>query len=418
MARIVLGVTGGIAAYKAVSLLRLLVEAGHQVTVVPTKAALNFIGAATWAAISGQPVSTEVWSCAHEVPHVRLGQGSDLVLVAPATADFLARAAQGRCDDLLAATLLTARCPLLIAPAMHTEMWEHPATAANVALLRQRGALVCDPAVGRLTGADSGSGRLPEPENLFHLAQLMLTKPPSAADQDSALLQAAGQHRRDLLGVRVLISAGGTREAIDPVRFIGNRSSGKQGYALALTAQARGAEVTLVHTGTALPAGVTQCQVTTAAELRIEMQERSTHADVIVMAAAVADFTPINAAPTKVKKQSGDQGFTLEMNKNPDILQELCAGRRDGQVIVGFAAETGDSAANALDYGRAKLAAKGVDLLVVNDVSGGQVFGAEDTAATIMRAQGEDRTFTGGSKLELAQVLWDCVLQQTSRVAN
>src|SRR4051812_40194312 len=287
--RVVLGVSGGIAAYKACELLRLLTESGHSVRVVPTADALRFVGAATWAALSGQPVTTDVWSDVEQVPHVRLGQDADLVVVAPATADLLSRAATGRADDLLAATLLTARCPVLFAPAMHTEMWEHPATQANVATLRERGTVVLDPAVGRLTGADTGRGRLPDPEEIFAAAVLLLAR---------------GQQPLDLLGRHVVISAGGTREPLDPVRFLGNRSSGRQGYALARTAIARGAEVTLVSANVALadPAGAKVVRVGTADELRTAVLDVAPTADVIVMAAAVADFRPASRAASKIKK--------------------------------------------------------------------------------------------------------------------
>src|SRR3954467_10464924 len=275
--QVVLGVSGGIAAYKVCELLRLLTESGHRVRVVPTESALNFVGAATWAALSGQPVTTDVWSDVEQVPHVRIGQTADLVVVAPATADLLARAATGRAGDLLPATLLTARCPVLFAPAMHTEMWEHPATQANVRTLRERGVVVLDPAVGRLTGADTGRGRLPEPEDIFAAAVRLLAR---------------GQQPLDLLGRHVVISAGGTREPLDPVRFLGTRSSGKQGYALARTAVVRGAEVTLVAANVALPdpAGVKVLRVGTAEELRAAVVEAATYADAVVMAAAVADF--------------------------------------------------------------------------------------------------------------------------------
>src|SRR5437764_2965198 len=277
--QVVLGVSGGIAAYKACELLRLLTESGHSVRVVPTESALRFVGAPTWAALSGQPVSTDVWTDVEQVPHVRIGQTADLVVVAPATADLIARAAIGRADDLLTATLLTARCPVLFAPAMHTEMWEHPATQDNVRTLRSRGVDVLDPAVGRLTGADTGRGRLPEPEDIFLAARTLLAR---------------GHQPMDLLGRHVVITAGGTREPLDPVRFLGNRSSGKQGYALARTAIARGAEVTLVAANVVLPdpAGAKVIRVGSAEELRTAVLDSAADADVVVMAAAVADFRP------------------------------------------------------------------------------------------------------------------------------
>ena len=290
--RVVLGVSGGIAAYKACEVLRRLTESGHEVTVVPTAAALQFVGAATWEALSGRPVATDVWSDVPSVPHVRLGQEADLVLVVPATADLMARAVHGRADDLLAATLLTARCPVVLAPAMHTEMWEHAATRANVATLRERGVVVLDPAVGRLTGADSGAGRLPEPAEIVEVARLVLAR------------GAAGATTTDLLGRHVVVSAGGTREPLDPVRFLGNRSSGRQGWALARTAAARGARVTLVAANVALedPAGSTVVRVSTAAELHEAVLDAATDADAVVMAAAVADFRPAAVTDTKIKK--------------------------------------------------------------------------------------------------------------------
>src|SRR3954454_24802024 len=307
--QVVLGVSGGIAAYKVCELLRLLTESGHRVRVVPTESALNFVGAATWAALSGQPVTTDVWSDVEQVPHVRIGQAADLVVVAPATADLLARAAIGRADDLLTATLLTARCPVLFAPAMHTERWEHPATQANVQTLRERGVIVLDPAVGRLTGADTGRGRLPEPEEIFAAARLLLDR---------------GQQPLDLLGRHVVISAGGTREPLDPVRFLGNRSSGRQGYALARTALARGAEVTLVAANVALPdpAGAKLVRVGTAEEMRTAIIDVGRPAHAIVMAAAVADFKPATRADAELKKTDLEPD-QIALVRNPDILAEL-----------------------------------------------------------------------------------------------
>ena len=395
---VVLGVSGGIAAYKACELLRRLTESGHDVTVVPTAAALQFVGAATWAALSGKPVATDVWTDAHEVPHVRIGQTADLVVVAPATADLLARAAHGRADDLLTNVLLTARCPVVFAPAMHTEMWEHAATQANVATLRERGALVLEPAVGRLTGADSGKGRLPEPDEIFAVCQDVLAR---------------GVARPDLAGRTVVVSAGGTREPIDPVRFLGNRSSGLQGVALARAAAARGADVTLVAANVSLPdpAGVKVVRVETTEELRDAVVSAAGSADAVVMAAAPADFRPVTVSGSKIKK-SGDAAPSLELTQTPDILAELSHHRaRPGQVVVGFAAETGDQSGSVLDLARAKLARKGCDLLVVNDVTGGAVFGASDNQAVILSADGRVRDVPLGSKTALAHVIWDEVAQ-------
>ena len=397
--RVVLGVGGGIAAYKACLLLRLLTESGHEVRVVPTRSALQFVGAPTWAALSGRPVSTEVWDDVHEVPHVRLGQQADLVVVAPATADLLARAAHGLADDLLTNTLLTARCPVVLAPAMHTEMWEHPATRDNVALLRDRGVVVVEPAAGRLTGADSGPGRLPEPEALFAICRALLERAELSA-------QVA-----DLAGRTVVVSAGGTREPLDPVRYLGNRSSGKQGYALAETAAARGARVVLV-TSSSLPdpAGAQVVRVETAEQMRAAVLDAAADADVVVMAAAVADFRPATAAEHKIKKTDDGSAPTVELVRNPDILAELAGDRRrPGQVVVGFAAETGDATGSVLDHGRAKLARKGCDLLVVNEVGRGRTFGLDTTSAVILDRDGGEHEVPEGSKHALANALWDAV---------
>jgi phosphopantothenoylcysteine decarboxylase / phosphopantothenate---cysteine ligase len=398
-ARIVLGVGAGIAAYKACELLRRLTEAGHQVRVVPTRDSLRFVGAATWAALSGQPATPDAWDDVHEVPHVRLGQSADLVLVAPATADVLARAAAGMADDLLAAILLTARCPVVFAPAMHTEMWQHPATQANVSTLRGRGCLVLEPAAGRLTGSDSGPGRLPEPAELYEVAIRVLAR------------GAAGL-RPDLVGRRVVVSAGGTREELDPVRFLGNWSSGRQGYALARTAAARGAEVTLVAANVDLadPAGARVVRVTSARQMREAVMSAAQDADAVVMAAAVADYRPAARSDSKIKK-SGAAPEPVRLTENPDILRELSRDRRrPGQVIVGFAAETD----GVLQAGQAKLAAKGCDLLVVNQVGAGLAFGTSDNEAVVLAADGAVAKIPLGPKEVLADTVWDLVLARLS----
>lgn len=403
--RVVLGVSGGIAAYKACELLRRFTESGHDVTVVPTAAALEFVGAPTWAALSGKPVSAEVWTGVHEVPHVRLGQTADLVVVAPATADLLAKAAHGLADDLLTNALLTARCPVVLAPAMHTEMWEHPATAANVATLRSRGVLVIEPAEGRLTGADTGKGRLPDPEEIFEVARDVLGRSTSASPGG----------RDDLAGRHVVVSAGGTRERLDPVRFLGNRSSGRQGYALARAAAARGAEVTLVAANVALtdPAGVKVVHVESTAELRDAVLSAAATADAVVMAAAPADFRPTAPSDTKIKKADDGSAPSITLQQNPDILKEISTHRvRPGAVIVGFAAETGDATGSVLDLARAKLARKGCDLLVVNDVSGGAVFGSTDNEAVILGADGSAVDVPHGSKSALSHLIWDQVVHR------
>ena len=328
--------------------------------------------------------------------HVSLGKGADLVIVAPATADLLARAASGRSDDLLTAALLTARCPVLMAPAMHTEMWEHPATRANVATLRSRGVHVLDPDSGRLTGADTGPGRLPEPAVIAEAALALVASRP-----------------QDLSGVRVVVSAGGTREPVDPVRFLGNRSTGRQGYALARAAADRGAHVTVVAANVALPVpdGVQVVDVETTDELRTAVREAASGADVVVMAAAVADFRPVATAEHKIKKVAGAPVRPLELVANPDVLAELAADRlRPGQVVVGFAAETGDAQGDVLEHGRAKARRKGADLLVVNAVGGDRGFAVADNDVTIVDVSGEDVAHAAGTKDEVAHAVWDAVV--------
>jgi phosphopantothenoylcysteine decarboxylase / phosphopantothenate---cysteine ligase len=399
MARVILGVGGGIAAYKVAELLRRLTESGHDVQVVPTAAALQFVGAATWAALSHHPVASDVWTAAEDVPHVLLGREADLVVVAPATADLLARAANGLADDLLTNTLLTARCPVLFAPAMHTEMWEHPATVDNVATLRRRGSVVLEPAVGRLTGVDTGKGRLPEPDEIARFAQLLLANPRALP--------------YDLAGRHVVVSAGGTREPLDPVRWLGNASSGKQGYAIAAVAAARGARVTLVAANVELPdpAGADVVRVGSALELREAVHKAAAAdggADVVVMAAAVADFRPAAQAAYKIKKSDAGP-MPIELEQNPDILLELVANRRPGTLVVGFAAETGDTSASVLEHGRAKLARKGCDLLVVNAVGPGKAFGQSHNAGVILGSDGSEQLVDYGPKAALAAALWDAV---------
>ena len=401
---VVLGVSGGIAAYKACELLRRFSESGHDVRVVPTASALHFVGAATWSALSGHPAATEVWEGVHEVPHVRIGQRADLLVVAPATADLLAKAAHGIADDLLTNTLLTARCPVVFAPAMHTEMWEHPATRENVATLRRRGAIVVEPAVGRLTGADTGKGRFPDPEAIFGLCLRVLAR------------GAAGV-RPDLAGRHVVVSAGGTREPLDPVRFLGNLSTGRQGYALAEVAAARGARVTLVAANAELPdpAGVDLVRVGTAEELRTAVLAAAADADAVVMAAAVADFRPAAYAPSKIKKVGEEAPAPVALVRNPDVLAEVSAKRpAPGLVVVGFAAETNDVLVN----GREKLARKGCDLLVVNQVGGGKAFGSADNEAVILAADGGETAVPFGPKAALADVLWDLVAARLPQHAD
>lgn len=400
--RIVLGVGGGIAAFKVASLLRLFTEQGHQVNVVPTEAALHFVGQATWEALSGNPVSTSVFEHVEQVNHVRLGQEADLVVVAPATANILARSAHGLADDLLGNTLLVATCPVLFAPAMHTEMWRHPATQANVATLRAHGAHVLDPDVGRLTGKDSGPGRLPEPQAIFAAAMALVSSPDEAHDGDPAGAL--------LTGKRVLVSAGGTQEPLDPVRFLGNRSSGKQGIALAAAARDAGAAVTLVaaHVEVALPAGVDVVRVGTAEELRELMTREAASADVVLMAAAVADFRPAERSGTKIKKRAEGADPVIELVRNQDILAELVRLRAEegrDQLILGFAAETGDDSGSVLEYARQKLERKGCDLLVVNHVGESKVFGQDVNSVEILSRTDREMQHVEGSKNLVAEAI-------------
>ncbi|MEN4479972.1 bifunctional phosphopantothenoylcysteine decarboxylase/phosphopantothenate--cysteine ligase CoaBC [Mycolicibacterium cosmeticum] len=400
--RIVVGVAGGIAAYKACTVVRQLAEAGHSVRVVPTESALRFVGAATFEALSGHPVHTGVFENVDEVPHVRIGQEADLVVVAPATADLLARAVAGRADDLLTATLLTARCPVLFAPAMHTEMWFHPATVDNVATLRRRGAVVLEPASGRLTGADTGPGRLPEAEEITTLAGLLL-------ERGDALPY-------DMAGMKALVTAGGTREPLDPVRFIGNRSSGKQGYAMARVLAQRGADVTLIAgntSGLVDPAGVHVVHIGSAAQLRDAVSKHAPDASVLVMAAAVADFRPAHVATAKIKK-GADEPTSIELVRNDDVLAGAVRARADGQLpnmraIVGFAAETGDANGDVLFHARAKLQRKGCDLLVVNAVGDGKAFEVDDNTGWLLGADGTESALPHGSKTLMASRIVDAI---------
>ena len=370
----------------------MLRESGHDVRVVPTESALKFVGAPTWEALSGHPVHTGVWDDVNQVPHVSLGRWADLVVVAPATANLLARAAVGLADDLLTNTLLTATCPVLLAPAMHTEMWLHPATRANVATLRSRGIEVIEPAVGRLTGADSGPGRLPEPEDLFARVLAVLAAGP-------------------LAGRRVIVSAGGTREPLDPVRYLGNRSSGRQGYAIAEVAADMGADVTVVsaHVAIPVPHGVDVVEAGTAADMLDAMHTASADADVVIMTAAVADFRPDAVRESKIKKVDGADPEPITLVRNPDILVELVGRRRPGQVIVGFAAETAPDEGALLELARDKVARKGCDLLVANDVGGERVFGRDTTRALILDGSGTVLADVAGTKVDLARRLLEAV---------
>lgn len=409
-ARVVVGVAGGIAAYKAAHLVRGLVASGAQVQVIPTESSLDFVGKATWEALSHHRVLTSVFEDVDQVAHVAIGQEADLVVVAPATADLLARLRMGRADDLLTATLLVTRAPVVLAPAMHTEMWEHPATVDNVAVLRERGVHVLDPAVGRLTGADSGPGRLPEPEAILEAARAVLAAPRTGTGT-------AARTVRDLAGARVVITAGGTREDLDPVRFLANHSSGRQGWALAHAAIARGADVTLIAANVELdtPPGAHRIDVRSAADLAAAVAERRAETDVLIMAAAVADFTAVETAGHKIKKDETagheQEVPSIPLRRTEDVLRSAvrARGQAKAPVIVGFAAETGSAAQTALAQAQAKARRKGADLLVFNDVSG-DVFGAADNSVAILDADGQVRAEATGSKARVAHAVLDALV--------
>ena len=391
---IVVGITGGIAAYKAVSVVRAFVLAGHSVQVIATDAALRFVGKPTLEAISRNPVYTELYEGVAEVRHVALGQAADLIVVAPATANFLAQLAGGFAPDLLGNTILASRAPLVVAPAMHTEMWQNAATQANVETLRSRGVTIVGPAVGQLTGADSGPGRMSEPDDIV------------AAALDVVAAAA------DLVGRRIVVTAGGTREPLDPVRFIGNRSSGKQGVAIAVAAAARGAIVTLIGANVEVekPAGITVHQVGTTAELADAVTTAAGEADVVIMAAAVADYRPQSVAESKIKKETQGDILNLTLVKNPDILHDLSEARRPGQVIIGFAAETETDPAALLELGRAKIARKGCDYLVVNSVGWTTGFATDGNDIKILNAAGDIVGEASGSKRAVANRILDVLL--------
>ena len=397
---VVVGVTGGIAAYKSVHLVRLLVLDGHDVHVVPTDAALRFVGRPTWEALSRNPVTTSLHDDVAQVRHVALGQRADLIIIAPATAHTLAKMATGLADDLLGTTLLATRAPVVVAPAMHTEMWQHAATRHSIAVLRERGVHVVGPGSGALTGTDSGEGRMSEPDEIFASAMAVL------------------HERADLAGLRVVVSAGGTREPLDPVRFLGNRSSGRQGVELALAAVARGADVTLVTAhvdGEALsPASadprIRIRSVGTARELQHAMDDEAEGADVLVMAAAVADYRPAQVAPAKLTKEHGDGTLTLQLVENPDVVAGLAARRREGQTVVAFAAETGSDAAERLERARRKRERKGADLLVLNEVGWEQGFESTRNAVVIVGENGDVVGEAAGTKRMTADAVWDAVV--------
>ena len=414
--RVVVGVSGSIAAYKAPFVVRLLRQAGHEVKVVATESALRFIGAPALAAVSGQAVSTGVFDDPAAVEHVAVAERAELVLVAPASADLLARVRAGRADDLLTATILTSQAPVVLAPAMHTQMWLNPATQDNVAVLRERGLTVIEPDSGRLTGKDSGVGRLPEPEQIVSEALAVLDRVPGAKDGARA-----GEYGGALTGRHVVVSAGGTREPIDPVRYLGNRSSGRQGCALAVAAVEQGARVTLVQAHVAselleaLPPRVAVISAGTAHDMLHAGREAARDADAVIMAAAVADFRPVTVAATKIKKQAsarvdldGELTMSIELTANPDILTGLVTDPpRVGQVVVGFAAETGDDDGDVLFHGAAKARRKGAHLLAVNAVGEELGFGEVPNAVVVLDAQGSEVARGQGSKMEVARLLID-----------
>jgi len=392
---IVLGIGAGIAAYKSCDLLRRLQDHGFLVTVIPTPSSLHFVGKATWEALSGRTVNTDVWENIPAVPHVALGAKADFLIIAPATAELIARIAVGRADDLLTNTVLTTLAPIILVPAMHPQMWQNQATVANVALLRARGIHVLEPAVGRLTGNDIGVGRFPETSEII------------------AKFLEISQSNCDLLGKKILITAGGTREAIDPVRYIGNRSSGKQGYALAFAAAKRGAIVELIAANSTIPdiEGITTIHVESADELDLVVQDRFPDNDALLMCAAVADAKPNQYSDSKMKKSALSQ---IELTTNPDILANIAKKRRSNQVLLGFAAET-DS--DLLTSGKAKLLAKGVDFLYVNQVSQGAIFGSDLTSGYILDREGSVAKVEAVSKDTLSEILLDSVVERL-RYAN
>lgn len=415
---VVVGISGGIAAYKAVNVVRALVLEGHDVHVIATDAALRFVGKPTLEAISRNPVNSDLYEGVAQVRHVSIGQAADLIVIAPATANTLAKLAHGLADDLLGNTVLASTAPIVVAPAMHTEMWGNPATRANVALLRTRGITIVGPASGRLTGEDVGAGRMSEPDDIVRAALAAV----DGAGADSAAVPAAptpgapdadvtAPSSGDLAGFRVLISAGGTREPLDPVRFLGNRSSGRQGVALAAAALERGASVTLLaaHLEVPVPEGVAVVHVQTAAELEEAARDHAQRSDLVIMAAAVADYRPAAVAEQKIKKETAGDRVTLELVRNPDILATIAAERRDGRVVVGFAAETAADEDELVRVGRAKLERKGCDYLVLNRVGWSLGFAAEDNAVVVVQRGGDIVMEASGSKATVAHRILDAV---------
>ncbi|HEX5730939.1 bifunctional phosphopantothenoylcysteine decarboxylase/phosphopantothenate--cysteine ligase CoaBC [Microbacterium sp.] len=414
---IVVGVTGGIAAYKTVQVVRDLVLAGHAVRVIATDAALQFVGAPTWEAISRQPLNTSIFDDVSSVRHVGLGQQADVVVIAPATANTIAKVAAGIADDLLGTTVLASRAPLVVAPAMHTEMWQHPATVANVDTLRSRGVIIVGPDSGRLTGPDVGLGRMSEPDAI--VTAVLAAAGAGAADAGAET--GARGPRDDLAGRRVLVTAGGTREPIDPVRYVGNHSSGKQGVAFAVAAAARGADVTVIaahlDAGPAADldaAGLRTIEVTTAADLARAVEKEAAAASVVVMAAAVADYTPAEVAERKIKKSARGEVMQLALTRTPDVLGALLADPVPGRVVVGFAAETAADRNELLVLAQEKIARKPADLLVANAVGAGRGFGADDNEALVLAASGDVVAEVSGSKRAVADAVLDLVVELLS----
>ena len=392
--RIVVGITGGIAAYKAVSVVREFVKDGHHVDVVATEAALQFVGRPTLEAISRNPVNVGLYDDVAQVRHVALGQQADVIVVAPATANTLAQFAAGLAPDLLGNTVLARRGPLVVAPAMHTEMWENPATQANISTLRSRGVVVVGPGVGQLTGSDSGPGRMSEPEDIIAAAYEAVS----------------GETNHDLVGKRILITGGGTREPLDPVRFIGNRSSGKQAVALAQRAMQRGADVTLIaaHLEVEPPAGVDLVSVSTAAQMHSEVMTLSPEFDIVIMAAAVSDYRMDAVSGSKLKKVDNGGELHLTLVENPDILKELSSSKSAKQLIIGFAAETATED-DLIRIGKEKIARKGCDLLILNQVGWDQGFGTESNTVTVLASGGDILITATGSKMSVADTILDCI---------
>ena len=389
---IVLGVSGGISAYKSCELVRRLQEVGFLVTVVPTRASLNFVGVATWEALSGRAVASDLWNNVYQVPHVTIAKKSDLIVVAPATADIIAKIAAGLADDLLTNLILASNVPVVIVPAMHTEMWLNLATQANIETLKSRGFAIVEPDVGRLTSNDVGVGRYPESAKIINLITNIL------------------EHRSDLKGVSVLISAGGTRESIDPVRFIGNLSSGKQGYALAYAAAIRGAQVTLVAANSSLPdiEGVETIHVSTTNEMLVALDSAFDNSDIVIMSAAISDVRPSQESLIKIAK---NELLSIELVPTPDVTQTLSA-RKVGQVLIGFAAQTEETIEDGLLLARKKLQEKGLDFIYFNDVGGGAIFGSDSTQGTIISDSGLKTEFSTASKVTLAHKLLDLGLNK------